>query len=471
MPDLTETMWENCYDENWKGTICAESFAHPAKFSRALIRRIYAYLLDSGYLARGMAVVDPFGGVALGALDAMMNGLHWYGVELEPKFHKLGNDNIDLWRTRWGHADGFGTARLVQGDSRKLCDVLGKGDVILTSPPYQEQVIRRRDAGKDTENSCGRVSGGKHCFDEYGQTDGQLGAMPAGEVDAVVSSSPYNLPMSQDHNGSRGGGRGTTPSEDGAFVKYGSTPGQLEGLPMGDVDAVLSSPPYADAVNANGEGPGMAGNAERRSRIYAGAASEHAAMSREEGYGAADGQLGAMPAGNVADAIVSGPPYEGNTKSDYLLSSDGKTRARDERRGFKQGSGGFRGSEGYGDTEGQLGRERTDTFWSAFRDILLQCHLILKPSGIMVLVCKDFVRARQRVPFSADTIRVAEACGFRLVEWIKASLVKRTVEAGLFGESMETTTERKSFFRRLAERKGSPKIDEEDILLFRKVTP
>jgi hypothetical protein len=57
--------------------------------------------------------------------------------------------------------------------------------------------------------------------------------MQPGEVSAVISSPPYNLPMSQDHNGSKGGTRGTTPSEAGAFVKYGSTPGQLEGMTPG----------------------------------------------------------------------------------------------------------------------------------------------------------------------------------------------------------------------------------------------
>ena len=56
-----------------------------------------------------------------------------------------------------------------------------------------------------------------------------------------------------------------------------------------------------------------------------------------------------------ADCIVSSPPYAGNVKSDYLLSDDGKTRARDVKRGYKQGHGCFRGSETYGQTPGQLG--------------------------------------------------------------------------------------------------------------------
>lgn len=94
-------------------------------------------------------MVDPFGGVALGALDAMMSGLHWIGCELEPRFHALGNQNIALWQARFGHSAGWGSARLVQGDSRRLCEVLGAtaptahdpenwsgADAVIGSPPF-----------------------------------------------------------------------------------------------------------------------------------------------------------------------------------------------------------------------------------------------------------------------------------------------------------------------------------------------
>ena len=39
---------------------------------------------------------------------------------------------------------------------------------------------------------------------------------------------------------------------------------------------------------------------------------------------------------------------------------------------------------------------------------------------------------------------------------------------GLFGEAKQLTTARKSFFRRLAEAKGSPAIDWEDVLCLTK---
>src|ERR1044071_4185220 len=84
--------------------------------------------------------------------------------------------------------------------------------------------------------------------------------MPEGQL--CVSSPPYNPPMSQDHNGSRGGQRGTTPSEKGAFVKYGNSEGQLEGMSMEGFDAAIASPPFPQphtgggGINVKGYGDG-----------------------------------------------------------------------------------------------------------------------------------------------------------------------------------------------------------------------
>lgn len=88
------TEWHNCYPSNWKGLIVPDAIAHPAKYSSKLIRRIYEHLFEMEWLSPGDKVVDPFGGVALGALNAMQFGLHWYGNELEERFWKLGNRRL-----------------------------------------------------------------------------------------------------------------------------------------------------------------------------------------------------------------------------------------------------------------------------------------------------------------------------------------------------------------------------------------
>lgn len=120
--------WQGCYSDSWQGVITPDSFQHPAKFARGLIHRIYAHMLERGYIAAGDSVVDPFGGIAAGAYDALLFGLHWTGCELEPRFVELGRRNIEKYRHDLRMLNGrLGSARLLQGDSRRLAEVVGAG--------------------------------------------------------------------------------------------------------------------------------------------------------------------------------------------------------------------------------------------------------------------------------------------------------------------------------------------------------
>ena len=57
-----------------------------------------------------------------------------------------------------------------------------------------------------------------------------------------------------------------------------------------------------------------------------------------------------------------------------------------------------------------------------------------------------------------------------MVEWIKASLVKERTTATMFDGDVTKKVSRKSFFRRLYEaRYPENSIDEEDVLVMRKV--
>src|SRR5512144_2970262 len=71
--------WVRCYPSKWQGVRIKPALSHPAKFSSALIERIYAPLFHEGWLERGQAVLDPFGGVGAGAWPALRRGVHWVG--------------------------------------------------------------------------------------------------------------------------------------------------------------------------------------------------------------------------------------------------------------------------------------------------------------------------------------------------------------------------------------------------------
>ncbi len=229
----------------------------------------------------------------------------------------------------------------------------------------------------------------------------------------------------------------------------------------------------------------MAGNEEQRKRILAGDSSEQAAQSRGVGYGAQDGQLAAMPAGEV-DGVVTSPPWESTN-----LTTDEKFMAQVEQ-DQRAGSRLQPGLGEYGDTDGQIGKESGTTFWSAARIIVSECYEILKPNGIAVFVVKSFVRKKKIVDFPGQWQRLCESVGFETIEFIRAWLIIERAnavalfdfEADVGGEKTTVRTgdalraskkelkpaqvEWKSFFRRGAEAKGSPRIDFEVVLVMQK---
>ena len=85
----------------------------------------------------------------------------------------------------------------------------------------------------------------------------------------------------------------------------------------------------------------------------------------------------------------------------------------------------------------------------------------------MAVVVKDFVAKGKVVPLCDQTCELLESCGFTVFERTRCHLVKEDRQPGLFGEDVVKTTSRKSFFRRLAESKGSPEINWEEVIWCR----
>ena len=411
-------VWTALYNERWQGLIVDEATAHPAKFSRGLIRRIYRELIENHWLYPGQTVCDPFGGVGLGALDAMQHGLKWVGVELESRFCDLANKNLALWAS-YGVTGG----RIVQGDSRKLREHVGGADVVCSSPPFAESLSagfadrpglvwgNARYGNKDRRTEVPQ--------DTYGSTPGQLGAMRPGSVEAVVSSPPYadqEVPTLA-RRGLLAENTAYDRSRPAAARTYGQTPGNLGNMKPGEVSAVVSSPPYEGSLNTT------------------------------ENHDARAARTGGFTQG-MKDTKYGDNPFT-------YLSKDPSGLNNDQRHAIAA-------------QNPQVGALTGNTFWAASFQIIIECYEILKSGGVCVFVTKDFVRKGQRVPFSDDWERLCIACGFQPLKRVQASLVKETRHPGLFDEDVVKTTERKSFFRRLAEKKGSPRIDHEDVIFVRK---
>jgi len=484
-------IWHGCYDSRWDGFITSESFAHPAKFSRGLIERILDHCIERGWLSKGDTVVDCFGGIGTGGVIAAYRGLAWVGCELEPRFVKMAQDNFALHAYRLGQLNAPMPV-IVQGDSRQFDEVIAGAGAIVTSPPYSESLRAQQD-GIDWEKAKqnGELgqnhSKGVSCHAEYGEEAGQIGRLRSGKVGAVIASPPY-----AETSGKGGGGinvKGYVPAPgrkyaaplNGAPDKpdmVGNrtyqglagerTDGNIETLKLGTVSAVVSSPPYSDiAAGAGGLNTKPAKHPGQQSGRTATLASQNA----DQRYGATDGQISRLKSGTVA-GVVTSPPFEdqeGSMKASKFnfVPHNGKGHPASET--ARAAALARRQDQEYGNTEGQIGQESGETYWQAVDAVYRACFRAIKPGGIICLVVKDYIKNRQRVPLCDDTARLLEHIGFTPLERIHAMLVKEKRHNDLFEQdgTLETKS-RKSFFRRLAEKKGSPRIDYEEVLIFQK---
>ncbi len=182
-------------------------------------------------------------------------------------------------------------------------------------------------------------------------------------------------------------------------------------------------------------------------------------------YGDTAGQIGQLKGGTV-DGVVTSPPYESSLRN----QKDGI----DWEKAKQNGEGGEGHSKGqschatYGDSKGQIGASQGQTYWEAVAQVYAAAHRALRPGGIIALVVKDYVKDKHRVPLCEDTARLLTHLGFTVIERVHAMLTKETKHGDLFQGETTSTKSRKSFFRRLAEKKGSPPIDFEEVIIAQK---
>lgn len=235
----------------------------------------------------------------------------------------------------------------------------------------------------------------------------------------AMSSPPYVDSLSQDSAGgidwSKQADRRTQPRPSGQGVdptSYGKSQAQIGNLrdPKNDIDAVLSSPPYSNLVST----------AEQRGKPSSGWL--EARGIHHNLYGREPGQIGNLP-DDPAGANGNGGPA------------------------------------------------KKETYLGAMLRVYHQLYRVLRPGGVVCLVTKNPVKDKQIRRLDADTIRLMEACGFRLIERHAAMLAEETQLPSLFDAEAPITKrkERKSFFKRLYERRNPDlRVDHEDVLWFQK---
>jgi len=393
-----------------KGWFTGISFSHPAKMSLPL----QLWIIEN-YTKPGDTILDPMAGSGT-VLVACSLGRNVIAVELEPKFVEIMKGNWEKIKQR-GPQLGYsmGQAQIIQGDARNLEDILVNHAVF--SPPFQAQKV-----------------GGKQGAGSYSGTDLSQGLNRVKD-DYLAAEHPNNI----------------------------------GNLPYGDIDSIITSPPYAEIGVGDwktGRDEFLAwainelatkGYVEWRGKRYT--ESEWRAMNHgridgrttkgvhnhpTDGYGNTNGQIGNLPYGET-DSIITSPPYEATVRH----GDEGPLAHGHERPSYQDR---VEKTRAYSSSKNNIGNLKTDSYLSAMRQVYQQCYRALRLGGFMVLVTKNFIRDKKEVHLDDDTIRLCEAAGFSFVERHYRKLPAQ------------------SFWRKIYMQKypDAAVIDKEDILVFRR---
>ena len=328
-----------------------ESFSHPAKCHLGLLEWIVFTFTQEGDV-----VLDPMLGSGT-TLYATLLGRSVIGVELESKFVKMAEDNLKKLNQMplYLGVKQRGQAQIIQGDARQLENILRSSvDKCMFSPPFAEAKFDYRHGIK-------------------GELSPDLKGRKVWEQ--RFDGNPEN-------------------------------PDNIANLPYGEIDKIITSPPYAEAQSGGGIAKhGYQGSKHSPTDLVG----KRSYMPENIGGG---DNISNLPYGQI-DAVVA--PYDAINKAN-------------------------------------IGNLYKDTYLGAMALVYSQCYKVLRAGGLLILVVRNFIRNKKEIDLRGNTVRLCEHVGFRFLEEHYRILPNQ------------------SFWRTIYRRHhpSAPVLDREYILVFRR---
>ena len=353
---------------SYRNVMPEEAVAHPAKMNTKLLE----FLIEK-FTKPGDVVLDPMAGTGSTGVVAALHGRNAVCVELEEKFYKWmekARENVEKHPT----LTPKGKIVNICGDARKLSELLSQADVCITSPPYSNSV---KSGEGPLAVKAPHATRGDLMLTNYGESEAQIGNLPHGDIDAIITSPPYKTEM-------RGSGLNKDDKGLGLGCKwngYSDNKENIDNVPYGEIDAVITSPPYERQLH------------DSRDKRAAGAWR-----------------------GSKLDVEKNLPM-------------------------------------GYSENKDNIGNLKKETYLEAMLKVYCEMWKVLKPDGLAIIVVKPFIRNKKVVDLPYHTWLLLKKVGFKLVKLYKLRL--KTM----------------SFWRILYHRKfpDVPKIAHEYVIIVKKV--
>lgn len=413
------------------------SIRHPAKMSVLLTRWIL-----QRFTREGETVIDPMSGISTTLLEAVNMNRNCVAVEFEKKFVDWTNENIKLLNKN-KPLDRRGKGVVLQGDARDLANILNKqADKIVFSPPYcKTEAFHDQDF--TLRSTKVNPTSRKISEQKYGK-----------DADVIVMSPPFASSPRAGNKDKDEFWKDQEQRYNRKFIKtrkilnsmhYSDNPDNIGNLLKGDIDAVVTSPPYAGKEKGIGDWKTprddfqkwvidqlkTKGYIEWRGKRYTekewramnhgrldGRTTKGVHKQPTTGYSMDPNNIGNLPKGEIS-AIITSPPYAES------VSAKGEPKKRAERMkkaghdpktiiGRKARCGEIDWQ--YSEDKDNLGNLKKKSYLSEMKKVYGQCFSVLKQGGLAILITKNFVRNYKQVRLDIDTILLMESCGFKLID-------------------------------------------------------
>jgi len=241
----------------------------------------------------GDTILDPMSGSGSTGVVAALFGRNAVQVELEEKFWEWmekARENVEKHPTNMRK----GWIKNILGDARRLSQLLQEADVVITSPPYSESMTKKRKG----YTIIPQLAGTRH-MGEYTKNE-NLANLPHGNVDAIITSPPF---------GDTYVGGGDPKKRLERLVKAGCNPKDFLGgkarnavlKHYHEIDVILTSPPFGEANRGGGIAEkGYNGKYGKDEKLH---------LRHDRPLSDSPKNISNLP---FIDVIVTSPPYEGS---------------------------------------------------------------------------------------------------------------------------------------------------------------
>ena len=378
-----------------------QALSHPAKMNVRLLE-----FLVKSHTKEGDVVLDPMAGSGSTGVISALNGRNAVCVELEEKFFGW----MEEARKKvegYSNLSDKGKLINIKGDARQLSNLVQKTDFVITSPPYGEaqqgQGIAKYGYQGDKHSSTDLVGKRSYMPDKFESKD-NISCLSMGDIDAVITSPPYAEVVHSTGQTrekviemlrKKGYGEAWIQAHYmGPYCQvketgYSENPENIGNLSNGDIDAIITSHPYEESLGSKHHSP--------RADKIAMEKSLNTTYTEKDGI----------------DAVITSPPYEQTVSH--------KHGGRDPYPELSGGSAKI--SEGYSsDDKNNIGNLKKETYLEAMLKVYAEMCKVLKPGGSAIIIIKPFIRNKKVVDLPWHTWLLLEKVGFKLSKVYKLRL-------------------------------------------------